>query len=44
MKSVSDIIRNAVTEYNKEVTDGTFPTDKQSFPMDESILAELKGK
>ncbi len=38
---LTDIIRNAVTEYHKEVTAGTFPTQKQSFSMDESILAGL---
>jgi len=39
---LADIIRNAVTEYHNEVTAGSFPTDKQSFSMDESILAGLK--
>jgi 3-methyl-2-oxobutanoate hydroxymethyltransferase len=39
---LTDIIRNAVTEYYDEVKAGSFPTDKQSFSMDESILAELK--
>jgi 3-methyl-2-oxobutanoate hydroxymethyltransferase len=39
---LADIIRNAVTEYHNEVKAGSFPTDKQSFSMDESILAELK--
>jgi len=39
---LADIIRNAVIEYNDEVIAGSFPTDKQSFSMDESILAELK--
>jgi 3-methyl-2-oxobutanoate hydroxymethyltransferase len=38
---LTDIIQNAVTEYHEEVKAGTFPTDKQSFSMDESILAEL---
>ncbi|MCK5549512.1 MAG: 3-methyl-2-oxobutanoate hydroxymethyltransferase [Hyphomicrobiaceae bacterium] len=32
---------NAITEYFNEVKAGTFPTDAQSFPMDESILAGL---
>jgi 3-methyl-2-oxobutanoate hydroxymethyltransferase len=41
---LTDIIRNAVTEYHNEVKAGTFPTDKQSFPMDESLLAELKTR
>ncbi len=38
---LTDIIRNAVTEYHNEVKTGNFPTDKQSFSMDESIFAEL---
>jgi 3-methyl-2-oxobutanoate hydroxymethyltransferase len=41
---LTDIIRNAVTEYHNEVKAGSFPTDKQSFSMDESILAGLKAK
>ena len=38
---LTDIIRTAVTEYDNEVKAGSFPTSKQSFSMDESILAEL---
>jgi len=38
---LTEIIRTAVTEYDNEVKAGSFPTDKQSFSMDESILAEL---
>jgi len=41
---LTDIIQSAVTEYYNEVKAGSFPTDKQSFSMDESILAELKAK
>ncbi|MFC2012207.1 3-methyl-2-oxobutanoate hydroxymethyltransferase [Chloroflexota bacterium] len=41
---LSEIIKNALTEYKKEVEAGTFPTDKQSFTMDESVLSELKDK
>jgi len=41
---LTDIIRDAVTEYYNEVKAGSFPTDKQSFSMDESILSELKAK
>jgi len=41
---LTDIVRDAVTEFHNEVTAGTFPTDKQSFSMDESVLAELKAK
>ncbi len=39
---LTDIIKNAVTEYYNEVKAGSFPTAKQSFTMDESILAGLK--
>jgi len=38
---LADIIRNTVTDYYNEVKAGSFPTDKQSFSMDESILVEL---
>ena len=38
---LTDIIRNAVTEYHNEVKAGSFPTDKQSFSMDERVLAQL---
>ena len=41
---LADIIRKAVTEYHNEVKAGTFPTEKQSFSIDESLLAELKTK
>jgi len=39
-----DIMSSAITEYYDEVKAGSFPTEKQSFSMDESILAELKAK
>ncbi|MBI4284628.1 MAG: 3-methyl-2-oxobutanoate hydroxymethyltransferase [Chloroflexi bacterium] len=39
---LTDIIRKAVIEYYGEVKAGTFPTEKQSFAMDESMLAELR--
>jgi 3-methyl-2-oxobutanoate hydroxymethyltransferase len=38
---LADIISNAITEYYNEVKAGTFPTESQSFTIDESILAEL---
>jgi 3-methyl-2-oxobutanoate hydroxymethyltransferase len=41
---LTDIVRDAVTEFHNEVTAGTFPTDKQSFTMDESVLTQLKAK
>ncbi|MBM3155655.1 MAG: 3-methyl-2-oxobutanoate hydroxymethyltransferase [Chloroflexi bacterium] len=36
-----EIIKKATADYIAEVKAGTFPTEKQSYPMDESILAEL---
>jgi 3-methyl-2-oxobutanoate hydroxymethyltransferase len=39
---LSDIIKQAVSDYQNEVKAGSFPTEKQSFPMDEAILDELK--
>ncbi len=39
---LADIIRDAVTEYDKEVKSGNFPTDKQSSSIDEDILSELE--
>ena len=38
---LSDIIHDAVTEYVSEVKEATFPTAKQSYTMDESLIAEL---
>ncbi len=38
---LADVIRAAVTNYDREVKAGTFPTEEQSFSMDESILAGL---
>ena len=39
---LADIMSNAVTEYYNDIKSGSFPTDRQSFSIDESILAELK--
>ena len=36
-----DIIKGAVIEYQNEVKSGAFPTEKQSFSVDESILESL---
>ncbi len=38
---LADIMSSAIAEYYNEVKAGSFPTDKQSFSIDESILAEL---
>ncbi|MFH1651458.1 MAG: 3-methyl-2-oxobutanoate hydroxymethyltransferase [Chloroflexota bacterium] len=37
-----DIMSKAIQEYLSEVKQGKFPTDANSFPMDESILEALK--
>ena len=36
-----DIMSIAISEYHNEVKSGKFPTEAQSFPMDESILINL---
>jgi 3-methyl-2-oxobutanoate hydroxymethyltransferase len=38
---LADIMSNALSQYYDEVRAGTFPTEKQSFFMDASILAGL---
>ena len=38
---LANIMSNAVAEYYSEVKASTFPTEKQSTPMDESLLAKL---
>jgi 3-methyl-2-oxobutanoate hydroxymethyltransferase len=38
---LANIIQKAVTEYLNEVKAGSFPTEKQSYSIDESLLAEL---
>ncbi len=39
---VGDMMRQAVAGYYTEVKSGAFPTEQNSFTMDESVLAELK--
>jgi len=41
---LAEIMSAAIGEYYSEVRDGTFPTKKQSFSMDEGLLAELRAK
>ena len=38
---LQDIMSSAIAEYHSEVKSGKFPTEAQSFPMDENILAGL---
>lgn len=39
---LKDIMSSAFSQYFEEVKSGKFPTEAQSFPMDESILAGIK--
>ncbi|OGO41699.1 MAG: 3-methyl-2-oxobutanoate hydroxymethyltransferase [Chloroflexi bacterium RBG_16_58_8] len=39
---LAGIVLNAISQYHAEVKSGTFPTEAQSFPMDESVLEGLK--
>lgn len=39
---LNNIMSNAITEYFIDVKTGKFPTEANSFPLDESILAGLK--
>ena len=41
---LTDIMSSAISEYHNEVKSGKFPTEAQSFTMDESILTELRAK
>ena len=38
---IASIMSNAISQYHSEVKSGKFPTEAQSFPMDESILKNL---
>ena len=38
---LADIMSNAITEYHNEVKSGKFPTEAQSFLMDEKVLENL---
>ena len=40
--NLGQTIKDAFSQYALEVRDGSFPTAKESFSMDESILAELE--
>ena len=39
--TLAEVFKEAVARYMCEVQDKAFPTDKESFSMDESVLAEL---
>lgn len=40
--NLGETIKEAFDQYSVEVRDGSFPTDKESFGMDETILDQLK--
>ena len=40
--NLGQTIRDAFCQYAQEVKDGSFPTTKESFTMDEGVLAELE--
>ncbi len=39
---IADIMSIAITEYFNDVKSGNFPSAMQSFPMEQSVIAELK--
>ena len=39
--NLAQVIKDAFSQYSQEVKDGSFPTEKESFAMDETLLAEL---
>ena len=42
--NLGQTIRDAFCQYAQEVKDGSFPTTRESFTMDEAILAELEDQ
>ncbi|MFC1991868.1 3-methyl-2-oxobutanoate hydroxymethyltransferase [Chloroflexota bacterium] len=42
--NLGEIIKNAVIEYDKEVKEGVFPTEKHSYIIDKAVIAELESK
>ncbi|MFC2015166.1 3-methyl-2-oxobutanoate hydroxymethyltransferase [Chloroflexota bacterium] len=41
---LGEIIKGAVTEYDKEVKTGVFPTEKHSYIIDKEVIAKLESK
>ncbi|UCE97973.1 MAG: 3-methyl-2-oxobutanoate hydroxymethyltransferase [Dehalococcoidia bacterium] len=39
---IANIMSSAITEYYKDVKNGNFPTDIHSFPIEQSVIAELR--
>ena len=40
---IAEITRGAISSFINEVQSGAFPTDEQSFTMDEDVIKDLKG-
>jgi len=41
---LGEIIKEAVIEYDKEVKEGIFPTEKHSYIIDKAVIAELESR
>jgi 3-methyl-2-oxobutanoate hydroxymethyltransferase len=41
---LGEAIKSAAAEYIADVREGSFPTEKQSYKMDQAVLDELQGK
>ncbi|MES0329681.1 MAG: 3-methyl-2-oxobutanoate hydroxymethyltransferase, partial [Dehalococcoidales bacterium] len=39
-----DVMSTAVTQYRDEVQSGRFPTERQGFTMDESVISQLEDE
>lgn len=39
---IGELIREAISEYRNDVSEGRFPTAEQSFSLDEEVLAMLR--
>jgi 3-methyl-2-oxobutanoate hydroxymethyltransferase len=39
---LAEQMQKAFNEYNNDVKSGAFPSEANSFPVDESVLADLK--
>ncbi|MEE8414197.1 MAG: 3-methyl-2-oxobutanoate hydroxymethyltransferase [Dehalococcoidales bacterium] len=42
--NLADIIKSVVTDYDKEVKEGVFPTEKHSYIIDKAVIAELESR
>ena len=40
---IAEITNGAISSFISEVQSGAFPTDEQSFTMDEDVIKDLKG-